>query len=364
MVINTNVAALAASRTLTESTNSLSASLARLSSGSKIVSPEDDAAGLAQSIRFDAQINRNHAVQSNLNNTISFSQTQDGFLVKAQSALDRMSELSVLAQDMTKTNTDRSNYSVEFVQLQRYTSDIGTKNFNGVSLFPANESSVMDIDSLTGTSGGTGGATPRVGQSFTPATSGYLTKIVTTSVGGVSGTQLENGVANAGMVVRQYINDNELTGSGDTALDGTALGRSIAGSNTQEDNDLGVQNNPEYYPKVTFNFSDNEIYLESGTKYVLEFENLSGVGVYVKHGGTYGGGQTYDIDGINLASVRDISFAVHIDPGGISAGAKEVTIDSDAKKLELEAIHYNGIPSIDGWSGMGVECTATIRFPH
>ena len=106
MVINTNVAALAASRTLTESTNSLSASLARLSSGSKIVSPEDDAAGLAQSMRLDTQIKRNHAVQSNLNNAISLSQAQDGFLIKAQSALDRMSELSVMAQDLTKTDTD------------------------------------------------------------------------------------------------------------------------------------------------------------------------------------------------------------------------------------------------------------------
>ena len=135
MVINTNIAAMAATRSLAASTNSLSNSLARLSSGSKIVSPEDDAAGLAQSIRFDAQINRNRAVQSNLANAIAFSQTQDGFLVKAQSALDRMSELSVLAQDITKTNTDRSNYSVEFVQLQSYASDIGTKSFNGVSLF-------------------------------------------------------------------------------------------------------------------------------------------------------------------------------------------------------------------------------------
>ena len=46
-----------------------------------------------------------------------------------------MSEISVLAQDVTKTGTDRSNYSVEFVQLQNYVSDIGTKNFNGVSLY-------------------------------------------------------------------------------------------------------------------------------------------------------------------------------------------------------------------------------------
>ena len=135
MLINSNISANAASRTLEESAKTLSDSLARLSSGSKIISPEDDAAGLAQSIRFDAQINRNHAVISNISNAISFSQTQDGFLTKAQSALNRMSEISVLAQDVTKTGTDRSNYSVEFVQLQNYVSDIGTKNFNGVSLF-------------------------------------------------------------------------------------------------------------------------------------------------------------------------------------------------------------------------------------
>ena len=135
MLINSNISANAASRTLGESAKTLSDSLARLSSGSKIISPEDDAAGLAQSIRFDAQINRNHAVLSNVSNAISFSQTQDGFLTKAQSALNRMSEISVLAQDVTKTGTDRSNYSVEFVQLQNYVSDIGTKNFNGVSLF-------------------------------------------------------------------------------------------------------------------------------------------------------------------------------------------------------------------------------------
>ena len=89
----------------------LAKSLARLSSGSRIVSPEDDAAGLAQSIKFDAQINRNTAANSNVNNAVSFSQTQDGFLQKVQKALDRMSELTVLAQDATKTVSDLSNYT-------------------------------------------------------------------------------------------------------------------------------------------------------------------------------------------------------------------------------------------------------------
>ena len=146
MVINTNATAMASARSLASSTTNLAKSLARLSSGSKIVSPEDDAAGLAQSIRFEAQMHRNTAVRSNLGNAVSFVQTQDGFLQKVQASLDRMSELSVLSQDITKTNTDRSNYTVEFEQLQNYISDIGTKKFNGVTLF-ASTGEAVTIDS-------------------------------------------------------------------------------------------------------------------------------------------------------------------------------------------------------------------------
>ena len=145
MVINTNIAAMTSARSLAWSTSNLSKSLARLSSGSKIVSPEDDAAGLAQSMRFEAQINRNHAVKSNLGNAVSFTQTQDGFLQKVQASLDRMSELSVLAQDITKTNVDRSNYSVEFTQLQNYISDIGDKDFNGVTLFSTEGTATLAV---------------------------------------------------------------------------------------------------------------------------------------------------------------------------------------------------------------------------
>ncbi|MBI4660445.1 MAG: flagellin [Verrucomicrobia bacterium] len=135
IVINTNVSALGSARWLSFSAAQLAKSLSRLSSGSRIISPEDDPAGLAQSINFDAQIHRNAAANINVQNATSFSQTQDGFLQKVQTALDRMSELSVLAQDATKTNSDLSNYNSEFVQLQNYISDITSKQFNGVSLF-------------------------------------------------------------------------------------------------------------------------------------------------------------------------------------------------------------------------------------
>jgi flagellin len=146
MVINTNVSAQQSSQLLSDSSAKLAKSLTRLSSGSKIVSPEDDAAGLGVSLRFDAQINRINATTNNISNAVSFTQTQDGFLQKTQKALDRMSELSVLSQDVTKTDSDRGLYDKEFQELGTYIKDIANKDFNGVSLFSSNDKSVT-IDS-------------------------------------------------------------------------------------------------------------------------------------------------------------------------------------------------------------------------
>lgn len=142
MVINTNVSALNGARLLQESQSALAKSLARLSSGSKIVSPEDDAAGLAVSLRFDAQVSRIKATQNNLSNAVSYSQTQDGFLQKVGKALDRMSELAVLAQDITKTDSDRALYNSEFSTLSGYVNDLAGKDFNGISLFDGSARSV------------------------------------------------------------------------------------------------------------------------------------------------------------------------------------------------------------------------------
>jgi flagellin len=146
MVINTNIAAISSARLLSESSANLNKSLARLSSGSKIVSPADDAAGLAVSTRFDAQINRIGAASDNVGNAISFNQTQDGFLQKVGKALNRMSELAVMSQDVTKTDSDRSLYNKEFTQLQSYINDLATKDFNGVSLFSSSNLNVT-VDS-------------------------------------------------------------------------------------------------------------------------------------------------------------------------------------------------------------------------
>jgi flagellin len=150
MVINTNTSAQSSANLLAHSSSMLAKSLARLSSGSKIVSPEDDSAGLAVSMKLGAQLSRISAAQNNVGNAISFNQTQDGYMQKVNDALNRMSELSVLSQDVTKTDSDRSLYQTEFSSLQTYITDAGTKDFNGVSLFSSSALSVTtDSDGNT-----------------------------------------------------------------------------------------------------------------------------------------------------------------------------------------------------------------------
>jgi len=159
MVINTNIAAQTGARLLGESTSALNKSLARLSSGLKIVSPEDDAAGLAVSSRFDAQINRTNAVSTNVSNAISFSQTQDGYLKKIAKALDRMSELSVMAQDVTKGASDIALYQTEFAAQAAFINDLATKQFNGVGLLDGTDRDVtVDSEGATYTMTGVDGS--------------------------------------------------------------------------------------------------------------------------------------------------------------------------------------------------------------
>lgn len=146
MVINTNITAQVSSNNLQTSQSMLSKSLARLSSGQKIVNPSDDAAGLAVASRLDAQIQRTNAAKTNVSNAVSFTQTQDGYLKKIGKALDRMSELTLLAQDVTKSDADRDLYNNEYGQLSAYITNAATKDFNGVPLFSATNLDVT-IDS-------------------------------------------------------------------------------------------------------------------------------------------------------------------------------------------------------------------------
>lgn len=147
MVINNNLAALSSSDNLTTNQARLARSLARISSGSRL--QPDDAAGMAVGTKMDAQVHRINGAKSNVANATSFVQTQDGYLKKVGKALDRMSELCILAQDATKADADRLLYNKEFTELQNYIATNVDKEFNGVSLFSSASLSVT-IDSEGG----------------------------------------------------------------------------------------------------------------------------------------------------------------------------------------------------------------------
>src|SRR5271168_1984332 len=133
--LNTNTAAISSANNLDKSTSMLNNALAELSSGSKIVNPSDDPAGLAESIALNAQIGQTNAANSNVSNAVSFSQTQDGYLQQVGSALDQMSTLAVEAQDPTKSSSQLSDYNQEFAALSAYITSTSTATYNGVSLF-------------------------------------------------------------------------------------------------------------------------------------------------------------------------------------------------------------------------------------
>lgn len=153
-VINTNIQAIIGARNLNQSQEMLGRSLTRLSSGSKIVNPSDDAAGLAVSEKMDAQGKRVRAAITNVQNAVSYVQTAEGFMSGMSKILSRMSELGILAKDVTKNAEDVALYQQEFVALQDQirdtvggtTADIGGTAdvstplgaFNGLQLFGAN----------------------------------------------------------------------------------------------------------------------------------------------------------------------------------------------------------------------------------
>ena len=135
VVINTNYAATAAANNLAASNTQLQQSLNRLSSGSKIVNPADDAGGLAVSMKLSAAATRSGAANINIGNSTSYLQTQDGALKVTAKILDRVSELRILYQDPTKNASDKANYDAEFSQLQLQLTSIAGEKFNSVNLF-------------------------------------------------------------------------------------------------------------------------------------------------------------------------------------------------------------------------------------
>jgi flagellin len=141
LTINTNPSATIATMHLSKNNAALKKSLNRLSSGSRIVQPVDDAGGLAVSMKLESSIVRLSGAEKNIQNAQSFLEVQDGVMTSASKILNRMIELKGLSSDVMKNSSDQENYNREFQDLQMQMFDLASLTFNGVSLFATKDDS-------------------------------------------------------------------------------------------------------------------------------------------------------------------------------------------------------------------------------
>ncbi len=173
--INTNVSSLNAQRNLNTSQSSLATSMQRLSSGLRVNSAKDDAAGLAIADRMNAQIRGINVAIRNANDGISLAQTAEGALATVTDVLQRMRELAIQAQNGSNGTGDRANLDTEFQQLSAEVTRIAQQTkFNGTAIVGS----------------GAGAQTFQVG-----ANNGDTMTITTSTVSTVTGDILTSGAA-------------------------------------------------------------------------------------------------------------------------------------------------------------------------
>lgn len=211
--INTNMPSLNAQRNLNASQSSLATSMQRLSSGLRVNSAKDDAAGLAIAERMNTQVRGMNVAIRNANDGISFSQTAEGALSKIGDNLQRMRELAVQSRNATNSEGDRSNLQKEFTQLQgEIDRTIKNAKFNEGSLFSSASTTLTfqvgagtdASDRITVSSAALGGGTAAsAGAALTAVQDGDITgpdvqnliaTLITTNTTGSAG----NGIAIGG----------------------------------------------------------------------------------------------------------------------------------------------------------------------
>ena len=148
--INTNIISMNAQRNMSASQGALASAMQRLSSGLRVNSARDDAAGLAIAERMTSQVRGMGAAMRNANDAISLTQTAEGSLGKVGDMLQRMRELAVQAANSTNTVSDRTSLNDEYIQLARESSrTLSGTQFNGISILATSVASTFQIGANT-----------------------------------------------------------------------------------------------------------------------------------------------------------------------------------------------------------------------
>ena len=145
-VINTNIMSLNAQRNLSATQSSLATSVQRLSTGLRVNSAKDDAAGLAIAERMNTQVRGMNVAIRNANDAISLSQTAEGALSKINDMGQRMRELAVQSANATNTAGDRENLNAEYHALaQEIKRNLASASFNGTKLFTSDAALTFQV---------------------------------------------------------------------------------------------------------------------------------------------------------------------------------------------------------------------------
>ena len=200
-VVNTNLTSLNAQRNLATSQSSLATSMQRLSSGLRVNSAKDDAAGLAISERMNAQVKGMNVAIRNANDGISLVQTAEGAMAKVGDSLQRMRELAVQARNATNSSSDKDSLDKEFGELAKEIQRvIGGTTFNGKNIIGSNAGTLTfqvganttTDDSIDLMTTNMGAATEITGVAGTSNTGAGRATIDSAATAGAIGTVIDN----------------------------------------------------------------------------------------------------------------------------------------------------------------------------
>jgi flagellin len=372
MTINTNVASLNGQRNLANSQNKLNSSLQRLSSGLRINSAKDDAAGLAISNRMDAQVRGMYQAARNANDGISLAQTAEGALQESTKILQRIRELAVQSANDTNTAADRASLNAEVTELVDELDRIAlTTAFNGKNLLDGNMGSAsfqvganagpgqtisFTIDSARATAlSEDAAATGVTGTAATAATAASYTN------GGLEITSQETGVGGNDITFRlaadavadttethvfdftavgvSFTDGDEFVIDGMTATVGTAGGTTAAdmasafaahaasGGTETTVGSVTVTSTPAYAGDWTFSADDGELTATSTTANTdvddIEFTDTDSIGAGVT-----------STDG----TAAQVGLTLDITDNAITVTASQATIDAGITTEDIAAL--------------------------
>ncbi len=231
--VNTNVVSLNAQRNLSSSQSSLAMAMQRLSSGLRVNSAKDDAAGLAIAERMNAQVKGMNVAVRNANDGISMTQTAEGALGKIGDNLQRMRELAVQSRNATNSDGDRENLQKEFKELQSEISRTvdGTK-FNGTAMFASGAATQISFQVGAGTKaedritiegaalgGGTATSASSAISSTTATAEADLVSTVTSNWDGTNGISIGGGASGAATNIATVSQVDDAINAIDKAMD-------------------------------------------------------------------------------------------------------------------------------------------------